>query len=58
MGPLVIDSNADVIGKNTGFYFYGPTSVMNLTSNAKVNSTLPALGDGGILMFEDRGHPS
>lgn len=57
-GPLVIDSNADVVGKNTGIYFVGTDSIMNFTSNAKVNLDAPESGPmAGILMFEDRAAP-
>jgi len=57
-GPFVIDSNADVVGKNTGIYFTGAASIMNFTSNAKVNLNAPNTGPmAGILMFEERTSP-
>ncbi|CAN1519670.1 Putative Flp pilus-assembly TadG-like, N-terminal [Rhabdaerophilaceae bacterium] len=57
-GPLVIDSNADVVGRYTGFFLQGPSSILNFTSNAKVNLDAPNSGPmSGILMFEDRSAP-
>lgn len=57
-GPLMLDSNADIVGKYVGFYLLGATAVMDFTSNAKVNLDGPRDGPmAGLLFFEDRAAP-
>jgi Flp pilus assembly protein TadG len=53
-GPLKIDSNAEVYGRNVGFHFIGNNAHFEFTSNARVNIGAPKDGPmAGILFYGD-----
>jgi Flp pilus assembly protein TadG len=57
-GPLILDSNADVYGRNVAFYFQGDNARFEFTSNAKVNLGAPKDGPlAGILFYGDPNAP-
>ena len=58
-GPLSIQGNSTLIGKNVGFYFTGNQAVFNFGVSTQAQLTAPKTGDmAGILFFEDRSAPS
>jgi len=57
-GPLFVNGNATLKGKNVGFVFEGDAAVFDFGVSTQANLTAPVTGPmSGILFFEDRNAP-
>ena len=57
-GPLIVDGGSSLTGTNSGLYFTGALSSLNLAGDTHISLTAPENGEmAGLLVFASRSQP-